>query len=120
MFVVVVFLTIIHIYLRYKLDMKTEQIGKRLREVRINARLTQREMAKLVNLATGSIGAMENGLYTPNFDVLRAIHKKLGVSYDYIIDGVETKENHSQLKMENDTLKAELDRLKKVIDKLVK
>lgn len=99
--------------------MKTEQIGKRLREVRINARLTQREMAKLVNLATGSIGAMENGLYTPNFDVLREIHKKLGVSYDFIIDGVEINTSHAELLIENNTLKQELERLKKVIDKLV-
>jgi transcriptional regulator with XRE-family HTH domain len=109
-----------HIYLRYKLDMKTEQIGKRLREVRIDARLTQREMAKLVNLSTGSIGAMENGLYTPNFDVLRAIHKKLGVSYDYIIDGLESNENPSKLIEENARLKEELERMRKIVDKLVK
>jgi transcriptional regulator with XRE-family HTH domain len=100
--------------------MKTEQIGKRLREVRIDARLTQREMAKLVNLATGSIGAMENGLYTPNFDVLRAIHKKLGVSYDYIIDGIESTDNASKLIEENARLKEELDRMRKIVDKLVK
>lgn len=100
--------------------MKKEQIGKRLREIRIDARLTQKEMAKLVNLTPGAIGAMENGLYTPNFDVLRAIHRRLGATYDYIIDGVESSNNHSQLILENEALKEELDRLKKVVDKLVK
>lgn len=108
-----------HIYLCYNLDMKKELIGKRLREIRIDARLTQKEMAVLVNLTPGSIGAMENGLYTPNFDVLRAIHKRLGVSYDYIIDGVVSTNNNSQLILENDALKLELDRLKKVVDKLI-
>lgn len=116
----VVFLILMHIYLRYNLDMKKEQIGNRLKEIRLDARLTQKEMAKLVGLTPGSIGAMENGLYTPNYDVLRAINKKLGIPYEYIIDGLESPVNHSQLKMENDLLKAELDRLKKVIDKLVK
>jgi len=113
------------LYLHYIIDiknpnMKKEQIGKRLREVRINARLTQREMATLVNLATGSIGAMENGLYTPNFDVLRVIHNRLGISYDYIIDGLESPDNTAKLIEENTRLKDELDRMKKIVDKLVK
>lgn len=100
--------------------MKTELIGKRLKEIRLDARLTQREMAELVGLTSGSIGALENGLYTPNFDVLRAINKHLGASYDFIIDGVQSPQNNVQIKKENEMLKAELERLKKVIDKLVK
>jgi transcriptional regulator with XRE-family HTH domain len=100
--------------------MKAKQIGDRLKEVRLNARLTQKELAKLVGLTPGSIGALENGLYTPNFDVLRILHKKLGVSYDYIIDGLESPENASKLIEENTRLKEELDRMRKIVDKLVK
>lgn len=95
-------------------------IGQRLREIRLDARLTQKDMAGIVGLTPGSIGAMENDLYTPNFDVLRAIHTKLGVSYDYIIDGVKSPENASKMASENKDLKAELERMRKVIDKLVK
>lgn len=95
-------------------------IGKRLKDIRLDARLTQKEMAELVGLTPGSIGAMENGLYTPNYDVLRAIHAKLGVSYDFIIDGLKTPENASKLMTENKELKAELERMRKVIDKLIK
>jgi transcriptional regulator with XRE-family HTH domain len=100
--------------------MNTKQIGNRLKEVRLNARLTQKELAKLVGLTPGSIGALENGLYTPNFDVLRTLHKKLGVSYEYIIDGLESSKNPSQLMEENARLKEELERMRKIVDKLVK
>lgn len=101
--------------------MKHKQtIGERLREIRLDARLTQKEMGKLVGLTPGSVGALENNLYTPNYDVLRAIHDRLGVSYDYIIDGVKSAENPSKLISENKELRLEIDRLKKMVDKLLK
>lgn len=95
-------------------------IGQRLKEIRLDARLTQKEMANIVGLTPGSIGAMENDLYTPNYDVLRTIHSKLGVSYDYIIDGLKTPDNPSKLMAENRELKTEIDRLRKMVDKLLK
>lgn len=91
-------------------------ISFRIREIRLDARMTQKEMGKLVGLTAASIGAIENGLYTPNFKVLRIIHKKLNVPYEYIIDG--TKGPERDLLKENTELKKENDRLKKVIDKL--
>lgn len=93
-----------------------KDIAQRLREIRLDARLTQKDMAKIVGLTPGSIGAMENGLYTPNFDVLRALKQKLNVSYDYIIDGVKSSGNEP----DKETLKKEVERLTKIIDKLVK
>lgn len=93
-----------------------KDIASRLREIRLDARLTQKEMAKIVGLTPGSIGALENGLYTPNFDVLRALHKKLNVSYDYIIDGVKTNHNDH----DSESLRQEVERLRKVVDKLLR
>jgi transcriptional regulator with XRE-family HTH domain len=95
---------------------KGEDIANRLREIRLDARLTQKEMAKIIGLTAGSVGALENGLYTPNFDVLRALHTKLNVSYDYIIDGVKNGHNESEVT----ALKQEVERLRKVVDKLVR
>lgn len=122
-----------HIYLRLldkHLDMKLKQsktvngdysdIAARMRDIRLDARLTQKEMAKLVGMTAGSVGALENGLYSPNYEVLRALKKKLGVSYDYVIDGVKNGINHNQLIAENKELKAEVERLRKMIDKLLK
>lgn len=99
---------------------KDQGIAKRLKEIRIQARMTQKEMAVIVGLTAGSVGALENAYYTPNFDVLRAIHKRLEVSYDYIIDGIESINNAFKLIEENTRLKEELDRMKKIVDKLVK
>lgn len=99
-----------------KLSTDPKGIAVRLREIRIDARLTQKEMAKLTGISSGSVGALENGLYTPNFDVLRAIHKKLNVSYDYIIDGVKTSHNHQEV----EDLQQEVERLRRMVDKLLK
>lgn len=99
---------------------KDKAIAERLKEIRREARMTQKEMAVVVGLTSGSVGALENAYYTPNFDVLRRIHKTFGVSYDYIIDGISTPEVTTNLVAENTALKAENERMKKIIDKLVK
>lgn len=93
-------------------------INKRFRDVRLNHRLTQAEMAELVGLASGSIGAIEQGLYTPNFSVLRILKQKLNVSYDYLIDGdqVEGVDLANEVKQ----LREENERLKRIVDKLTK
>jgi len=105
--------------MRIKKTQTKDQIAKRLRDIRIDNRLTQKDMAKLINMTSGSVGALENGLYTPNFDVLRILKKKLNVSYDFMLDG-EVGPDSSKLKDENARLKEEVDRLKKMIDKLLK
>ncbi len=111
--------------MRYLLDMKIntkeiagdyKDIAKRLREIRLDARLTQKDMADVVGLTPGSVGAMENGLYTPNYDVLRALKKKLNVSYDYLIDGDKTSASRHEIEQ----LRQEVIRLTKIIDKLIK
>jgi transcriptional regulator with XRE-family HTH domain len=93
-------------------------IKKRFKEIRIDSRLTQADLAKIVGLTPGSVGAIEQGLYTPSFKVLRALHQRLGVSYDYIIDG--DKSDIEDLKRRIRSLEEENTRLKKVVDKLTK
>lgn len=100
----------------HKSKASSDNIAKRLRDIRINARLTQREMGEIVGLSSGSVGALENNLYTPNFDVLRAIHNRFNVSYEYIIDGTNTTGSHKEI----ESLRQEVERLRRVVDKLVK
>jgi transcriptional regulator with XRE-family HTH domain len=88
------------------------EINRRFREVRLKHKLTQAELAKLIGMASGSVGAIEQGLYTPNFHVLRILKKKLGVSYNYLIDG-EQDQDLRELKEENE-------RLKRIVDKLTR
>lgn len=103
-----------------KENIDINNIGARLKNIRLNARLTQKDMAKIVNMKPASVGALENGLYTPNYDVIRAIRKRLGVSYEYIIDGVESEMNTSDLIIKNKSLEEEVKRLSKIVDKLLK
>lgn len=93
-------------------------IKNRFKEIRLDHRLTQADLSKIVGLTPGSVGAIEQGLYTPSFKVLRALHHKLGVSYDYIIDGEKT--NLAELTRKVQRLEEENERLKKVVDKLTK
>jgi transcriptional regulator with XRE-family HTH domain len=95
-----------------------DDIGSRLREIRIENRLTQKEMAELISMTPGAVGALENNLYTPNFDVLRILKKKLNVSYDYLLDGEKGSSVH--IRQENEMLKKEVARLTKIVDKLLK
>jgi transcriptional regulator with XRE-family HTH domain len=93
-------------------------INQRFKEIRLDHRLTQADMGKLVGLASGSIGAIEQGLYTPNYSVLRILKQKLNVDYNYLIDGekIEKRNLDSEVKQ----LREENDRLKRIIDKLTK
>lgn len=91
-------------------------ISVRLKEIRLDHRMTQREFGQMVGLTAAAIGAIEKGLYTPNFNVLRVLHDRLNVSYDYIIDGTEGRDYAHEYK----NLRDEYDRLKKIIDKMLK
>lgn len=93
-------------------------IKARFREIRIDNRMTQVEMGKLVGLTASAIGAIEQGLYTPNFAVLRALHNKLGISYEYIIDGI--KDDGPEKSRRIRELEEENVMLKKVVAKLTK
>ncbi len=105
--------------MRVKKPTTKDQVSTRLREIRINNRLTQKEMGEIINMTAGSVGALENGLYTPNYDVLRMLKKKLNVSYDYILDG-ENNISNDVVITENKDLKEEVARLKKMVDRLLK
>lgn len=93
-------------------------IKQRLKDIRLEHRLTQADLAKVVGLSASAVGAIEQGLYTPNFDVLRALNKRLGVSYSYIIDGI--KDDTESIKRRVLDLEKENEMLKKVVAKLTK
>lgn len=94
-------------------------ITKRFKQIRKDNNLTQKEMAELIGLSAPAVSAIEQGLYTPNFDVMRIIKKKFKIDYEFLIDGEDNKEIKN-LRQENAKLKEELARLTKVVDKLVK
>ena len=97
-----------------------DPIGSRIREIRHHAKLTQKELAEIIGMTAAGVGALENGLYTPNYNVIRTLHERFGVTYDYIIDGVALTNNHKELAEENKKLKEDITRLNNVIDKLTR
>lgn len=58
-------------------------MGERIRAARKNKKLTQKQLAQLLNVATGTIQQYELGKRTPRFEQAQALADVLGVSLPY-------------------------------------
>lgn len=59
--------------------------GKRLRELREERDMTQRQLADVINLSPSTIGMYESGRRDPDSATLRRIAEYFGVSTDYLL-----------------------------------
>ena len=66
--------------------------GKRMRKRRESLGLTQEELAKMLNVTSQHISAIEQDKRAPSLDFLAKLAEELGVSADYLISGKEAKE----------------------------
>jgi transcriptional regulator with XRE-family HTH domain len=64
-------------------------IGDRLREERVRAGISQRELARRLGLSPSLISQLESGQSKPSVGTLYAIVTELGVSLDHVIRGGE-------------------------------
>jgi len=64
-----------------------DAIGQRLREERVRAGLSQRELARRVGLSASLISQLESGQSRPSVGTLYSIVTELGVSLDRVIRG---------------------------------
>ena len=62
-------------------------IGERLREERIHAGISQRELARRLGLSPSLISQLESGMSKPSVGTLYAIVTELGLSLDSVIRG---------------------------------
>lgn len=62
-----------------------ELLGSRIREARMLQKLTQQELAEMVNISKRYLSDLENGRVNPSFDVLCAITRQLNISLDAIV-----------------------------------
>lgn len=60
-------------------------IGKRLKELRINKKMTQEELGKKINVTKVSISGYENGNRSPDTETLQKIADTFGVTTDYLL-----------------------------------
>lgn len=80
-----------------KVKAELQPICDRIAEVRQRSNLTQQEFAELLGTTRASISAIEAGYYTPSFQIMRGIKKKLNVPYEFILDGSGGMNNDSEL-----------------------
>lgn len=66
-----------------------DAIGDRLREERVKAGISQRELARRLGLSASLISQLESGLSKPSVGTLYAIVTELGLSLDRVIRGEE-------------------------------
>jgi transcriptional regulator with XRE-family HTH domain len=64
-----------------------DAIGDRLREERVRAGISQRELARRLGLSASMISQLEGGVSKPSVGTLYAIVTELGVSLDSVIRG---------------------------------
>lgn len=71
--------------------MQREFLGKRIKEARKLAKLTQENLAEKVNISTVYLGEIERGNKMPSIPVFIAIAEALGVSCDFLLrDSADT------------------------------
>lgn len=64
-------------------------IGDRIKTVRKDLGLTQREMAEKLGIAPNSLAQNESGSRNPSEQTLKLICREFSISYDWLKNGVE-------------------------------
>ncbi len=80
--------------------MKQEKVGKFIKDIRINNKLTQREFADKFGVTYQAVSKWENGKNLPDINILKDICSEYSVSLDEILDG-----NKKEVDKKNNILK---------------
>lgn len=66
------------------------ELGKKLRELRVERKLTQKQVAQRLGVTASIISAYENDIRQPSFDSLVKLSRLYNVSTDYLL-GVSSR-----------------------------
>lgn len=72
-------------------------VGERIKELRIQKKLTQTDLGKLISLTYIQIGRYETGKSSPSSDVLQRLATALDTTTDYLMKGTEDEAVAAQL-----------------------
>lgn len=72
-------------------------VGERIKELRLQKKLTQTELAKLVGLTYIQIGRYETNKSNPSADVLNKLAAALDTTTDFLMKGTEDEAVAAQL-----------------------
>jgi transcriptional regulator with XRE-family HTH domain len=67
---------------------ETLSVGQRLRRERVLRKLTIEQMATYLDISTAYLGAIERGKRPISSKLMKRIHDRLGLSYDFLLDGM--------------------------------
>jgi transcriptional regulator with XRE-family HTH domain len=62
-----------------------ENVGRKIKEIRLENKLTQKDFAELFFVSQDTISLWENGKSYPTVEYLIAISRRFNVSVDYIL-----------------------------------
>lgn len=100
-------------------------VGKRLREVRLQAGLTQPELGDRASMAAAEISKCENGRRTPTLETLERLARALGVTVQDLVT-VQDPRDEQEMLLDQIVLRlrgqstATLQRVAAVVDALVR
>ncbi len=80
---------VIYIFNKYRRDTLTENkklLGKRIKQIRKNAGLTQEKLSELIGIETGSLSTIESGRSFPSLVTLEKISQILNVEMKAFFD----------------------------------
>lgn len=83
------------------------EIGNRVRQIRANSGLNQREFASRLGISSGGISQIESGKAMPGGDFLLRIHQEFNVDITWLLTGmsmIEPKVNSTELPKEKRAL----------------
>lgn len=75
------------------MNFDAKEMGKRIRQVRMDMGCTQEEFAELLMISREFMGKIERGTRVPSLELLFEFRHKTGTSLDYIIYGEESSRN---------------------------
>ena len=95
-------------------------IGKRIKNKRMELKITQEKMANDLNLSTFYISKIENGKSCPTLDTLSVIANYLVLDLAFLITGTSTLEKNYYLKQLDDICSKATNRQLNLIVKIAK
>ena len=74
------------------------EFPNRLRKLRKESDLTQKELAEILNTTEATLSRYENGAREPKLDLIHKIANYFGVSVDYLLGNTDEKSNADKIK----------------------
>ncbi len=91
--------------------------GERLMHLRKSRKMTQRELASLLNVSHTSVGKYERNEAEPDLESIRKISKIFNVSIDYLLSDEEYK-SYSLTESDRQELLDAFSKVEKILEKL--